>query len=63
MPANGMNLSELKEKSISDLNTIARELNVQSVGGLRKQELIFKILQSQAEKDGLIFRGRPRGPP
>src|SRR5205809_550020 len=52
---NGMNLSELKEKSISDLNVIARDLNVQNLGGLRKQELIFKILQSQAEKDGLIF--------
>ena len=54
-PVNGMNLSELKEKTISDLNTIARELNVQSVGGLRKQELIFKILQAQTEKNGLIF--------
>ena len=43
---NGMNLSELKEKSISDLNVIARDLNVQNMGGLRKQELIFKILQS-----------------
>src|SRR5436853_6976397 len=52
---NGMNLSELKEKSISDLNVIARDLNVQNMGGLRKQEHIFKILQSQAEKDGLIF--------
>ena len=52
---NGMNLSELKEKSILDLNVIARDLNVQNMGGLRKQELIFKILQSQAEKDGLIF--------
>src|SRR6201982_2479743 len=52
---NGMNLSELKEKSTGDLNTIARDLGVQSFGGLRKQELIFKILQSQAEKDGLIF--------
>src|SRR5262250_859156 len=52
---NGMNLSELKEKSISDLNAIARELNVQNASGLRKQELIFKILQSQAEKDGLIY--------
>jgi transcription termination factor Rho len=50
-----MNLSELKEKSISDLNVIARDLSVQNMGGLRKQELIFKILQSQAEKDGLIF--------
>ena len=54
-PSGGMNLSELKEKSIPDLNAIARDLNVQSLGGLRKQELIFKILQSQAEKDGLIF--------
>src|SRR5437764_1015466 len=52
---NGMNLSELKERSISELNQIARDLNVQNLGGLRKQELIFKILQSQAEKDGLIF--------
>ncbi len=55
MPVNGMNLSALKEKTISELNQIARDLNVQNVGGLRKQELIFKILQSQAEKDGLIF--------
>ncbi len=53
--AGGMNLSELKEKTISDLNTIARDLGVQNFGGLRKQELIFKILQSQSEKDGLIF--------
>jgi transcription termination factor Rho len=53
--ATGMNLSELKEKSIADLNAIARDLNVQNIGGLRKQELIFKILQSQAEKDGFIY--------
>ncbi len=52
---NGMNLSALKEKTISELNTIARDLNVQNFSGLRKQDLIFKILQSQAEKDGLIF--------
>src|SRR5205085_9158566 len=55
IPANGMNLSELKEKAIADLNGIARDLNVQNYGGLRKQELIFKILQAQAEKDGLIY--------
>jgi transcription termination factor Rho len=53
--AAGMNLSALKEKNIPDLNAIAREMNVQATGGLRKQELIFKILQSQAEKDGLIY--------
>src|SRR3989338_7080108 len=50
-----MNLSELKEKTITELNTIAKDLNVQGFSGLRKQELIFKILQGQAEKDGLIF--------
>ncbi|HZS34673.1 MAG TPA: transcription termination factor Rho [Methylomirabilota bacterium] len=50
-----MNLTELKEKAIPDLNTIARDLGVQSFSGLRKQELIFKILQAQAERDGLIY--------
>src|SRR5881296_2211312 len=53
--APGLNLSELKEKTVGELNQIARDLNVQNIGGLRKQELIFKILQSQAEKDGLIY--------
>ena len=50
-----MNLSELKEKTITELNAIAKDLNVQGFSGLRKQELIFKILQGQAEMDGLIF--------
>ena len=50
-----MNLSELKDKTITDLNNVAKELGVQGVSGLRKQELIFKILQGQAERDGLIF--------
>jgi transcription termination factor Rho len=51
----GINLTELKEKGIPELNTIARDLGVQGISGLRKQELIFKILQAQAERDGLIF--------
>ena len=46
---------ELKEKGIPDLNTLARDLGVQGFSGLRKQELIFKILQAQAERDGLIY--------
>jgi transcription termination factor Rho len=53
--AGGMNLTELKEKAIPELNAIARDLGVQGISGLRKQELIFKILQAQAERDGLIF--------
>src|SRR5688572_24670792 len=50
-----MNLSELKDKTITELNQVAKDLGVQGFSGLRKQELIFKILQGQAEKDGLIF--------
>src|SRR6266496_5951345 len=52
---NRMNLSELKDKTITELNTVAKDLGVQGFSGLRKQELIFKILQGQAERDGLIF--------
>ena len=51
---NGMNLSELKEKSIPDLNALARDLNVQNTSGLRKQELIFKILQAQADRKSVV---------
>ena len=50
-----LDLGELKELSISTLNQIARDLGVTGVAGMRKQELIFKILQTQAEKAGLIF--------
>ena len=41
--------------SIQKLNQIAKDLGVPGAAGLRKQELIFKILQTQAEKSGLIF--------
>jgi len=50
-----LDLVELKDKSIVDLNNIAKDMGVQNAAGLRKQELIFKILQTQAEKSGLIF--------
>ena len=50
-----MNIAELKEKNISELTKVAKELDIQSISGLRKQELIFRILQAQTEKNGLIF--------
>jgi transcription termination factor Rho len=50
-----LDLVELKDKAIGDLNNIAKEMGVPNAAGLRKQELIFKILQTQAEKSGLIF--------
>ncbi|MFA5005518.1 MAG: Rho termination factor N-terminal domain-containing protein, partial [Candidatus Omnitrophota bacterium] len=40
---------------ISELNKVAKELNANGASGLRKQDLIFKILQAQAEKEGLMF--------
>jgi transcription termination factor Rho len=50
-----MNLKDLKKKKINELTKIARELNVEGATGMRKQELIFAILQAQTEKNGLIF--------
>jgi transcription termination factor Rho len=50
-----LDLVELKDMSIQKLNQIAKDLGVQGFAGFRKQELIFKILQVQAEKSGLIF--------
>ena len=54
-PAEGTNITELKEKTIDELTKIAKELNVEGARGLRKQDLIFAILQAQTEKTGLIF--------
>jgi transcription termination factor Rho len=50
-----MNLKDLKEKKISELTQMARDLNVEGASGMRKQDLIFAILQAQAEKEGLIY--------
>jgi transcription termination factor Rho len=50
-----MNIVELKEKKINELNKLARELNVEGASGMRKQDLIFAILQAQTEKNGLIY--------
>lgn len=50
-----MNLTELKEKNIGDLTSLAREMNIEGAAGLRKQELIFAILQAQSEKNGFIY--------
>ena len=49
------NLSELKEMSISKLTQVAKGMDVPGATGMRKQELIFKVLAAQTEKSGLIF--------
>jgi transcription termination factor Rho len=50
-----LDIRNLKEMKISELNKLAKELNVNGMSGLKKQDLIFKILQAQAEKEGLMF--------
>ena len=52
---NSMNLSDLKGKSIAELNDVARDLKIEGASNLRKQELIFAILQAQSEKNGVIY--------
>jgi len=50
-----VSLAELKDRNITDLAKIAKELNIPGASGMRKQELIFQILRAQTEKNGLIF--------
>ncbi|MBL8012583.1 MAG: transcription termination factor Rho [Candidatus Omnitrophica bacterium] len=54
---NGKNvhIEELKEMKMAELSKLARDMGVQGVSGLKKQDLMFKILQAQAEKEGLMF--------
>ena len=50
-----LDLAALKEMNITQLTEQAKELTIQGTANLRKQELILKILQGQAERSGLIF--------
>jgi len=50
-----LDIGKLKEMKITELNKLAKELNVNGFSGVKKQDLIFKILQAQAEKEGLMF--------
>ena len=52
---NCVNLAELKEKSIADLTDIAKAYHIEGAVNLRKQDLIFAILQAQSEKNGVIY--------
>ena len=51
----GLNLKSLKSKKIGELAEIARNFNVEGASSLRKQDLIFSILQAQAEQSGFIY--------
>src|SRR3989338_3857064 len=49
-----LDLAKLKKMKMSELNDLAHKLKVNGVSGLKKQDLIFKILQAQPEKDGVM---------
>ncbi len=53
--AGALDLASLKEMNITQLSAQAKELGIEGIANLRKQELIFSVLQGQAEKSGLIF--------
>lgn len=50
-----LDITKLKDMKMSELNKMARDIDIVGVSGLRKHELIFKILQGQAEKEGMMF--------
>src|SRR5213082_2258647 len=50
-----MYLTQLKQRNITELNEVARDLKIEGAANLRKQELIFAILQAQTEKNGVIY--------
>lgn len=50
-----IDIEKLKSMNMTELNKIAKELKINNISSLKKQELIFKILQGKTEKEGLIF--------
>ncbi len=50
-----LDIAALKDLKIPELNRVARELGVNGISGLKKQDLIFRILSAQTEREGLIF--------
>ena len=49
-----MHIEDIKRLPISELNNLAKDLNVPGASGMRRQDLIFSILQTQAEQNGMI---------
>jgi transcription termination factor Rho len=50
-----MNIVELKEKNIKELAKLAKKFKIDGAAGMRKQELIFTLLQKQIETNGMIY--------
>ena len=52
-----MNLTELETKTKDELVDVAKDLGVEKPTGLRKQDLVFRIMQAKAEREGNFFAG------
>jgi len=50
-----MDIAQLQNKTVTELCEIGRELNISGLSGMKKQDLIFRILQGQIEKEGFLF--------
>jgi len=50
-----VNISDLENKTVSELYQIAKDINLIGYSRLRKKELIFEIMKAQIQKDGLLF--------
>ncbi|HDQ25955.1 MAG TPA: transcription termination factor Rho [bacterium] len=50
-----MNISDLKNKKVSELHQIGKDLNLENIATMKKQDLIFKILETQTKQNGLVF--------
>lgn len=53
--AKELNVSTLRKLTIPKLQKIAKELKINGISGLRKEELIYKIMEAQTQKNGLLF--------
>jgi len=49
-----MDIADLKKKTIAELTEVARELNLEGVSAMKKQDLIFKILETQTQRNGVV---------
>ena len=54
-PVQNLDIAKLKAMTILEMTKVAKDLNVNGISGLKKQDLIFKILQGQAEREGNMF--------
>src|SRR3954449_12285661 len=53
--ANAINIAKLQAMSMADLNQMAKEMGIENFGTMRKHEVIFQILQKNAERAGVLF--------